>query len=154
MLGPSIANGKPPILNITDLIQFKVIVPQRDFKSLDYINKVKKFRLGTADPEDLLASFIIQSAQGTRLPTGQQTPSTGSRSRPILYKKQLGKGTFGVVKYVWNLRTRQEYVVKRPLQKLINSGNVDEKSWREEAEIMQSISHVSTGIPAFLWLPH
>jgi hypothetical protein len=25
--GPSIANGKPPILNITDLLQFKVILP-------------------------------------------------------------------------------------------------------------------------------
>ncbi|EJT79579.1 hypothetical protein GGTG_04664 [Gaeumannomyces tritici R3-111a-1] len=38
-----------PILNITDLLQFKVIVPHRDFASPGYIEKVDKFRLGTAD---------------------------------------------------------------------------------------------------------
>lgn len=30
-----------------------------------------------------------------------------------------------------------EYVVKRPLQKLINSGKVNKESWRNEAEIMR-----------------
>ncbi|MCJ1424194.1 hypothetical protein MMC29_002081 [Sticta canariensis] len=66
--GPSIARGKPPVLNITDLVQFKVIVPPRDITSPDYIDRVKRFRMGTADPDELFASFIIQSAQGTRLP--------------------------------------------------------------------------------------
>ena len=140
--GPSIARGKPPVLNITDLIQFKVIVPPRDITLPDYIDKVTRFRAGTADPEDLSASFILLSAPGTRLPTGQQTPLTDAS--PILYKKKLGAGAFGVVKYTWNVTTGDEYVVKRPLQKLINSGQVDEISWRNEAEIMRGISHVST----------
>jgi len=34
------------------------------------------------------------------------------RSRQILYEEQLGKGAFGVVNYVWNVTTREEYVVK------------------------------------------
>ena len=63
-VGPSIANGKPPILNITDLVQFKVVVPHRSITSPEYIDKVKKFRMGTGDPESLFASLIIQGAQG------------------------------------------------------------------------------------------
>ena len=147
--GPGIARGKPPVLNITDLVQFKIIVPPRDITSPDYINRVERFRVGMADPENLFASIILLSAPGTRLPTEQQTPLTGSR--PILYKKKLGAGTFGVVRYVWNVTTGDEYVVKRPLQKLINSGKVDEGSWRSEARIMRGLSHVSTApsVPAF-----
>lgn len=141
LVGPSIANGKHPILNITDFIQFKVIVPRRDFTSPDYIEKVKQFRVGTEDPENLFASLIIRSLQGTRLPTGQQTPSTGARSRQILYKEELGEGAFGVVTYVWNVTTREEYVVKSPLQKLMKTGQVNKNSWRKEAKIMGSISH-------------
>lgn len=152
LIGPSIANGKPPILNITDTVQFKVIVPHRDSTSSGYIDKVKKFRMGTADPEGLLASFIIDSGKGTRLATGQQTPPTDSQSSPTLYQKYLVRGAFGAVKYVWNMTTREEYVVKKPLKKLINNGKVDEESWREEAEIMRSISHVRTGISAFSYL--
>ena len=54
------------------------------------------------------------------------------------------------MRYVWNLTTREEYVVKRPLRKLIKSGKVDLKSWSIEAGILQTISHVSTGVPRFL----
>lgn len=127
--GPSIANGKPPILNLTDLVQFKVILPHHDYTSPEYIDRVRKFRLGTGDPENLFASLIIQSAQGTRLPSGQQTPSMDSRSRPILYRKQAGKVNYGVVIYVWNLTTKEEYVMKRPLAKLIKSRTFSEKMW-------------------------
>ncbi|KAL8771399.1 MAG: hypothetical protein Q9194_004890 [Teloschistes cf. exilis] len=37
--GPSIAKGKPPILNITDLVQLKVILPHRDYTSPEWIEK-------------------------------------------------------------------------------------------------------------------
>lgn len=144
--GPSIANGKPPILNLTNLVQFKVILPLREYTSPEYIDRVRKFRLGTEDPENLFASLIIQSAQGTRLPSGQQTPSMGCRSRPILYRKKLGKGNYGEVTYVWNLTTREEYVVKRPLAKFIKSRTFGEEMWKKEAEIMRSISHVRTSV--------
>ena len=132
--GPEIVKGKPPVLNITDLIQFKVIMPPHDITSPDYIDRVQKFRVGTANPKGLFASFILQSAPGTKLPTGQQTPLTGSH--PILYKKKLGAGAFGVVKYVWNVTTGDEDVVKRPLPKLISSGKVDEEIWKREADII------------------
>ena len=62
-MGPSIAKGKPPILNITDLLQFKCIVPDHDYASPEYLDKVKRFRTGTGDPENLFASLIMQSAQ-------------------------------------------------------------------------------------------
>ncbi|KAL8927683.1 MAG: hypothetical protein Q9172_001243 [Xanthocarpia lactea] len=141
LVGPSITNGKPPILNITDLLQFKVIVPDRDYACPEYVDKVNKFRTGTGDPENLFASLIIQSGQGTRLPSGQQTPLTGPRSGPNFYKERIGNGAFGVVIYVWNLTTREEYVLKQPLAKLVKSRTISEKSWRKEAEIMGSISH-------------
>lgn len=41
--------------------------------------------------------------------------------------------------------------MKEPLKKLLDSGKVDIKSWKREAEIMLHISHVSTatGVPTF-----
>ena len=140
--GPSIAKGRPPILNLTNLVQFKVILPLREYTSPEYIERVRKFRLGTEDPENLFASLIIQKAQSTRLPSGQETPSISGRSRPILYRKKIDKGVYGEVIYVWNLTTREEYVVKQPLAKLIKSRTFGEKKWKREAEIMRSISHV------------
>ena len=43
---------------------------------------------------------------------------------------------------MWDPSTREEYVVKQPLDEMY-----DEKMWSEEAAIMQSISHVSIGVP-------
>ena len=49
------------------------------------------------------------------------------------------------------MTTGDEFVVKRPLQKLINSDKVDHEIWRSEAEIMQSVSHVriASGVPNY-----
>lgn len=47
LINLSIANGKSSILNITDFIQFKIIVFHRDGTFSDYIDKVKKFRMST-----------------------------------------------------------------------------------------------------------
>jgi serine/threonine protein kinase len=107
---------------------------------------VKQFHTGTEDPENLFASLIIQSAQATRLPSGQQTPSSASRSHPVLYKKQIGKGAYGAVTFVWDLVTGEEYVVKRPLSNLIKSRMFVERHWKREADIMQSISHVRISV--------
>lgn len=141
--GPSIANGNSVILNVTDSVQFKVILPDHDYTSPEHVEKVKRFRMGRADPTDLFASTIIQSGQGTRFPSGHRTPSEGSRARPILYKKSLGKGSFGSVTYVWDLSTREQYVVKQPLDKHVRSSTYNEEDWRREAKIMESVKHVS-----------
>jgi hypothetical protein len=144
LTGPSIVRGKAPILDISDFVQFQVFVPHHDIKSPDYIDKVKRFREGTADPGEHFADLILHNAPGTRLPTGQKTPLTNSHSRPIVYQEELGRGAYGVVEYKWNVTTGDEYVVKRPLPKLIENKGVNIKSWQDEAAIMKSVSHVSS----------
>lgn len=144
--GPEILSNKPPVLNFTDKVQFQVVVPPHDVTSQDYLDRVARFREGTADAEDLFASLLLFSGAGTRLPTGTHTPST--RSGPILYKKELGKGQFGIVTYVWNVTTRETYVMKEPLRKPRTPTEI--KPWEEEARIMCSIKHVNIapGAPA------
>ena len=44
LVGPSKTFGRPPILNITDRLQFKVVLPDRDYTCPEYIEKVNKFR--------------------------------------------------------------------------------------------------------------
>ena len=95
--GPSIANGEPPILNITNQAQFKVILRDHDYASPEYIDKVQRFRTGTVDHEKLFASVDIQSASDTKLPSGQQTLSKVPHSGKNLFKKALGQGGFGLV---------------------------------------------------------
>jgi len=148
--GPSILGDKPPVLHITNDIQFKVVVPPRDITSEDYIDRVARFRQGTADPEDLLASLILRSAPNTEPPTGTQTAPR--LYDPALFKKKLGEGAFGVVRYVWNATTGEEYALKEPREKFIKSGHIATNHWEMEAEIMRCISHVSatTSMPGIL----
>ncbi|KAI8955287.1 kinase-like domain-containing protein [Xylaria longipes] len=137
--GPSIVKDTPPVLNIADHVQFKVIMPPRDITSPDYIDRVKKFRETTADPDELLSSLIIQSTQSTRLPTGQRTPLESPQ--PVLFKENIGEGGYGTVKYLWNVTTGDEYVAKTPLSVLIKTKKVKIEHWRTEADIMKSITH-------------
>jgi hypothetical protein len=147
LVGPAATRGKTPILNITDDIQFKVVVPAHDITSPDYAQRVEKFRRGRADPEDIFADLLIKSVLSTRHPTGYHTPSP-AHSCPILYRKTIGVGAFGIVDYVWNLTTREEYVVKEPLKKHITRRQVDVKRWKQEADIMKTIRHVRTSLKA------
>ncbi|KAL5120487.1 hypothetical protein ACEQ8H_001505 [Pleosporales sp. CAS-2024a] len=139
LLGPSITRGEAPILNITDGMQFKVIVPPHDIKSLNHIERVKEFLKGTADHEELFPSLSIRTTQNTRRPTGQQTPTKDSNSLPLLYREKIGSGSFGTVKYVWN--GREDYVMKKPRKKSLKRNEYDKNAWRREIEIMRSISH-------------
>ncbi|KAI1112120.1 kinase-like domain-containing protein [Nemania sp. NC0429] len=139
LLGPSITKGKLPVLNIGDAIKFQVFIPPRNLESQDYIERVKKFRLGTAQPGDLFSALNIQSTQNTRLQTGQESP-TKSRD-PIMFTKFLGGGSFGTVEYHCNLTIGVEYVIKQPLEKHRKSGRYDERNWRQEAKIMEGLDH-------------
>ncbi|KAF2023510.1 kinase-like protein, partial [Setomelanomma holmii] len=127
---------KCPILDITPLVQFQVILSPCDIESRDYIEKVEKFRRGTAGPETLFPSLKVQSTQSTQLPTGQQTPTKGSGNRTVLIKKEIGSGAFGTVTYIWD--GEAEYVVKQPREDL---NKYSKNVWKREAEILQSISH-------------
>ncbi|KAF1994018.1 kinase-like protein [Amniculicola lignicola CBS 123094] len=137
--GPRILGNNPPVLNVTGDVQFKVVVPPRDITSQDYIDRVARFRQGTADPEDLFASLVLRSALGTQPPTGTHTAP--KLSDPALVKKTLGKGAFGIVTYVWNATTGEEYALKEPLEKFIQSGKVITEDWKREAQVMGYISH-------------
>lgn len=103
-----------------------------------------EFRQRTADPGDLFASLHVFSGAGTRLPTGTHTPLT--RSSPIFYKKEIGRGQFGVVTYVWNVTTREKYVIKEPTGDNLTA--LELTSWKNEARVMRGISH--NHIVAFL----
>ncbi|OAR01256.1 hypothetical protein LLEC1_07404 [Akanthomyces lecanii] len=125
-----------------DKYPFKVVVPTHDFTSPGYIEKVRKFRLGTAEPEELLHSLVLQSRQRTQQPGGQRTPYAG----PICYERLLGQGAFSEVIFVWEIKTGEEYVVKRPHKsQRRHTDQFFKDSWINEAEIMKSISHISTG---------
>ena len=139
--GPGILNNKPPVVNVTSHTQFKIVVPPHDIMAQDYIDRVNRFRQGAADPEYLFASLALQSAPGTQPSTGKHTPSR--LSGPVLYKKKLGEGVFGIVTYIWNATTGEEYAMKEPLVKVIRSGQVIIKDWKKEAQVMENISHVS-----------
>ncbi|ATY59333.1 protein kinase [Cordyceps militaris] len=136
LIGPRIAEDKYPVLRITNDLQFKVIVPTHDFTSPDYIEKVKKFLLGTAQAEDLLHSLVLQTGQRTQQPSGTRTPPTG----PVCYQRKLGEGAFGVVLFFWEINTGEEYVVKSPLESLRHDPFTQE-IFMSEAVIMRNISH-------------
>lgn len=131
--------GKLPVLEVTPHIQFRVFVPPRDFTSQDHIDRVTAFRQGTADPGGMLASLVLHSGSRTTLPSGTQTPAHPSGT--ILYKRFLGNGVFGVVSYIWNVTTGEEYAVKEPLLEVIRSGQVIMKDWKKEANMMGALSH-------------
>jgi len=61
----ALRRANTPFSTSQTLFQFKAIVPRRDFTSPDYMDKVKQFRVGTQDAENLFASLIIRSLQGT-----------------------------------------------------------------------------------------
>ncbi|KAJ4230717.1 hypothetical protein NW757_013982 [Fusarium falciforme] len=101
-----------------------------------YIDKVNRFKQGTATAEDLLDDLGL-SNPSTRPRTGAHTPGTGE----IHLSKKLGEGSFGVVTHLWNVSTGDEHVVKAPTSKAIRKKKVDKKAWRREADIMAQVSH-------------
>ncbi|KAG9250830.1 kinase-like domain-containing protein [Emericellopsis atlantica] len=97
--GPSIVKDQLPVLDIADKMQFKVVLPQHDVESADYIQRVARFRLGTAGPESIMGNFGISSGSSTQLPTGQQSPSA---VETMFFEQVVGRGGFGTVTYAWN----------------------------------------------------
>ena len=135
--GPEILHDQALVLNLTDLVQFLLVIPAHDVVSVDYRRRVAEFHNRTAEPEDLFASLRVLSGPITQLPTGMHTPLTPSI--PIFYKKVIGMGRFGVVTYVWNVTTREKYVVKEPMKDRLTS--LELRSWKQEARMMHCISH-------------
>lgn len=136
--GPSMLKGKIPVLRVAPSLEFRIIMTHHDINSPVYLANVARFLEGTAAPEDLFLDMACTSHAATELPTGvdAHTPAAHKRER-TLWKRELGRGSFGVVSYAWDVTTREEFALKEHLR-----GRSED--WRREAEMLKGISHVST----------
>ncbi|KAH8696864.1 hypothetical protein GQ44DRAFT_779505 [Phaeosphaeriaceae sp. PMI808] len=135
--GPSLAKGKVPVIKVVGELQFRLIVPDHDITSQAYRDNVARFLEGAALAEDLFLDMKITNRTQTELPTpgGADTPSTQKPGR-IFWKKELARGSFAVVKYVWDVTSGEEYALKESLPGARGD-------WDWEADIMMGISHYS-----------
>lgn len=119
---------------VPDIISFQIFVPIQSITSAAYIDKVNRFKQGTATTEDLIDNLGL-SRPLTRPPTGAHTPDTGE----IYLRKKLGKGAFSTVTHLWNVSTGDERVVKAPNH---DKRVFNKQAWYDEARIMGQLSHV------------
>ena len=124
---------------MSQLIQFRLVIPRHNVQSKSYRDKVDKFRAGTADPDHLLDldRVGLSSRVRTEVPTGVQTPIS-QPATAVTIRKKLGQGGFAVVYRVWNVSSGEQYALKKPLKKSYNAA-----AWEREALIMDRIEHVS-----------
>ncbi|CAJ2508711.1 Uu.00g137370.m01.CDS01 [Anthostomella pinea] len=138
--GPALVQGKLPVLKVVGNLQFRMVVPDHDINSQTYIDDVKRYLQGTTPAEGLLSDLKLINRPQTELPTpGEAHTPSAQAPGPILWKKELGKGSFAVVSYAWDVTSRAEYALKEPLP----SKRVEwkRKDWEKEARIMAGISH-------------
>ena len=137
---------KPKILiNIyaTVLVQLQIVTAYHDVSTSAYIDKVSRFRKGAGTAEGLFNDLSIPNRPETERPSGAHTPGAGA----IHLTKEVGRGSYGVVDYFWNVSTGDEYALKKPSEKARRKGVVNVEAWRHEAFIMGLISqppHVRT----------
>lgn len=126
------------IITIDDTIEFRVVAVHHDIKSQAYMDKVDRFRQGTATADDLFGDLDLPQHPDTELPTGAHTPGKGE----IHLRKKIGSGSYGIVTHFWNVSNGNEYALKEPKEKAIRQRMVDADAWRKEARIMAHLSHV------------
>lgn len=135
---PPLAKAKVPVVKVLESLQFRLIEPHRDTRSKAYLDNVARFREGTGATEDLFQDIKLLS----RVPTELPTPTEKARQfapGTVYWKKELGRGAFGTVYYIWDATTRDEFALKEPR----SDKSFNEEVWRKEAEILKGISHVS-----------
>ncbi len=151
--GHAFLNDKVPTIQIAGNLHFKLIVPTRDTQSQAYVDGVAMFRqrAATVNSGDLLTQLSLQSASKTELPThsGERT-SLRLGSGPVLWRREIGRGSFGMVTYVWNTTIGDEYALKEPSKKpkARDEMNRIKKNWEKELTIMGRIRHVSPPSPS------
>jgi hypothetical protein len=138
--GHNVPNEKNEIvIDLQEHLKFQIVVSHHDITSQLYIDNVSWFRQGTARAENLLGRLGLRSRPETERASGARTPGTG----PILLRRKLGEGAFGVVTHIWDVSTGAEYALKEPSEKAIKRNKVDKEAWRKEADVMRRITHVS-----------
>lgn len=140
--GPSLTNGKAPVLKVFEELQFRIVVPNHDITSTVYLDNVARFFEGAAAAEDLFSDLKIISRARTELPTpGEAEIPSARKTGRAFWKKKIAQGSFAVVTYVWDVTSREVYALKEPLP-----GKTGD--WKKEANIMKGISHVSVSLDA------
>ena len=120
-------------------IQFLIVVPYRDFHSVDHKKRIDQFRLGAnASVSDLVLSELSFFGDGdtTEVPTGAQTPRTNAILLQVGPEK-LGQGTFGTVTHVWDVSTGREFARKDPVEEEYRP-----EDWAREINLMSTLNHV------------
>ncbi|KAK4151490.1 kinase-like domain protein [Chaetomidium leptoderma] len=128
---------KAIVININKNLKFQIVAAHHDITSPGYIDNVNRFRQGTANAENLFGRLDLRSRPQTELASGAHTPGTG----PIVLRKHLGEGTFGVVTHLWDVSTADECALKEPSEGAIWKRWVSVDEWMEEARIMRLVSH-------------
>ncbi|XP_044717794.1 kinase [Hirsutella rhossiliensis] len=135
--GHQIPQKKAITASLNSFLGFRIVVSKLDLASQSYIENVESFRRGSASPEKLLHRLDLTSRPRTEPASGARTPGTG----PVILKRLLGEGSFGIVSHAWDVSTGAEYALKMPSKKAIRERRVDLEAWRNEAAIMGKISH-------------
>ncbi|PVH70196.1 kinase-like protein [Cadophora sp. DSE1049] len=127
----------PIIVKVSQLMQFRLVIPRHNVQSKSYRDKVDIFRAGTADPDHLLDldRVGLSSRVRTEVPTGVQTPAS-QPATAVTVRKKLGQGSFAVVYCVWNVSSGEQHALKKPLKT-----SFDDAAWEREALIMDRIEH-------------
>lgn len=125
------------VIHVNEDLKLQIVMSRYDKTSQLHIDNVNRFHQGTADAEDL-HELNLRSRLQTERASGAQTPST----RPIVLRKRLGKGGFGIVTHLWDVSTGNEYALKEPTKDAIRNKEVDIRAWKREADVMRQISHV------------
>ena len=123
------------VIEVTEFLQFQVVVPVRDTRSLAYQERVARFRKGSAETDELFRELNFDPRPITRRPTRANTPAA---ERPVKVKRKLGSGAFGIATHVWDARTGEQYVEKRPK----SNEKYSEEDWKREAFLMRRVKHV------------
>ncbi|ATY60032.1 tousled-like kinase [Cordyceps militaris] len=137
--GPSMTNGFHPIIDIRGKLRFQIVVPTH-IRDAEYFRKVAEYCQG-AHCEDigrLGIQNIPDTISATPVTSKSQRPSELSKSeeRPF-WRKKIGEGSFGVVYYAWDVKTRDVVAIKQPRQGHV----VDLKAWDREASVMSGLKH-------------
>jgi hypothetical protein len=109
-------------------------------KSQTYNADVAHFltQVETTNNQLSLDELGISSLVTTAGATGTATPLT-EEEEPLYILKPLGSSTYGRVILKWNVSTGESFAVKEPVKQKYKAA-----SWREEANILNNISHIST----------
>ncbi|KAH6982347.1 hypothetical protein BKA56DRAFT_673070 [Ilyonectria sp. MPI-CAGE-AT-0026] len=91
---------------VAKAIAFQIVVAYHNIASEAYIDKVNRFRQGTAKAEDLFGHLDVP--RNTKSHTGAQTPGTHA----IYLKQKLGESSFGVVTHYWDVTDGSEFAIR------------------------------------------